>query len=99
MSHFDLKVRCAAMGLNVRSVKLRCRQYQMDPHAFLNMLERQAGRCAICERADRRLFIDHDHATGAVRELLCSPCNNRVGAIENPLFDKTAAYVRKHSPS
>jgi hypothetical protein len=55
------------------------------------MNDAQAGVCAICdlpERATRngvpkRLAVDHDHATGAVRALLCSRCNLAIGYMED----------------
>jgi hypothetical protein len=40
-------------------------------------LKSQGGGCAICGKPPktRKLNIDHDHLTGAVRGLLCHRCN------------------------
>lgn len=35
--------------------------------------------CAICGSSDRRMVIDHDHDTGAIRGVLCSQCNSGLG--------------------
>lgn len=59
--------------------KLTCEQYEA-------LVQAQGGVCAICEtapEAGKRLVIDHCHATGVVRALLCTYCNVVVGAYEN----------------
>lgn len=48
------------------------------------MADSQENKCAICKRHEtsfkRRLSVDHNHATGRVRGLLCFHCNKfRVG--------------------
>lgn len=55
--------------------------YGIEPREYQEMLTRQHEKCAICERAVR-LVIDHDHATGQVRGLLCYRCNCLVGMVE-----------------
>lgn len=42
------------------------------------LLKRQGGKCAICRARpkSKRLAVDHNHKTGAVRGLLCSRCNH-----------------------
>ena len=44
------------------------------------LLAFQDGKCAICLGTPRqkRLAVDHDHVTGAVRGGLCRRCNNRL---------------------
>jgi hypothetical protein len=48
---------------------------------YQEMLAAQRGRCAICgeEPGRRRFHLDHDHTSGAVRGLLCGPCNHLLG--------------------
>lgn len=62
------------------------RQYGLTPTDFDAMLETQGGRCAICRGDDhngRNWCVDHDHATGAVRGLLCTDCNIGLGKFKD----------------
>lgn len=55
--------------------------YGLGPGEYERLLAVQDGKCAICRRATgkaRRLAVDHDHATGEVRGLLCKPCNRTI---------------------
>jgi hypothetical protein len=59
-------------------------------------LERQGGGCAICGRppkvGGRRLNVDHDHLTGAVRGLLCANHNRGLAWFsDSPDFLRIAA--------
>lgn len=46
------------------------------------MLVAQGGKCAICDQPFKTIDVDHDHATGAVRGLLCRRCNLGVAFVE-----------------
>lgn len=56
--------------------------------------------CPICERKLplKKLFVDHDHSTGALRGLLCLTCNMQLGHHGDSLdgFRKFAARVEKY---
>lgn len=66
------------------------------------LLDAQGGVCAICagvNASGNRLALDHDHATGKVRGLLCHSCNVAIGhAKESPArLESLAKYLRLHS--
>lgn len=63
--------------------KYDLKKYDLTPEEYDRILESQKCMCAICgideSKLKRRLFVDHDHATGKVRGLLCSNCNFVLG--------------------
>ena len=54
---------------------------------YEKLFQDQNGCCAICGRSytefQRPLCVDHDHDTGEVRGLLCSPCNVAIGLLRS----------------
>lgn len=52
--------------------------YGITAAQYDELLRRQGGKCAICRARpkSKRLAVDHDHRSGAVRGLLCSRCNH-----------------------
>ena len=68
------------------------RRYGITAEEVDEMLAAQGGVCAICRTAPAA-HVDHDHATGAVRALLCFGCNGGLGQFkDNPEFLRAAAY-------
>ncbi len=58
------------------------REYGLTPEAYRALIDGQGGTCAICrERAAEH--VDHDHVTGAVRGVLCFPCNAALGQLQD----------------
>ena len=73
--------------------------YGITAAQYAEMLWSQGGVCAICKQpcpTGKRLSVDHDHETRAVRGLLCSNCNNGLGRFkDNPeLLEQAASYLR-----
>jgi hypothetical protein len=62
--------------------------YGITSEEYWAIYQAQGGRCYICRRAKgkdqdgqgrgKMLSVDHDHRTGEVRGLLCTPCNRDV---------------------
>lgn len=72
--------------------------YGLGPGEYGKLYEFQGGHCALCRRAtgaSRKLSVDHDHATGDVRGLLCRPCNTMLGHARDrtDFFERAAAYL------
>jgi len=71
--------------------------YGLSVEGYRALFDLQLGRCAICgtEPGARALAVDHDHATGAVRGLLCSPCNRALGGFRDDakLLARAAQYL------
>lgn len=61
------------------------KKYGLTPDGYEQLLLSQGGKCAVCTTdkpngpGGRYFFVDHDHATGKVRGLLCSNCNSILG--------------------
>lgn len=75
--------------------------YGLGGDDYDGLLERQGGRCAICRARPRskRLAVDHNHATGAVRGLLCSRCNHDLmGAAWDSLAIASALWHYMNTP-
>lgn len=82
--------------VNHRKKNLR-RRYGMAPEQYDALLLRQEGRCAICGGMPATFHVDHDHATGEVRALLCPECNKGLGHFRDnaALLRSAAEYLEK----
>jgi Recombination endonuclease VII len=71
------------------------RKYGLTLEDYERMFIEQDGVCAICKRPPQKkpLSVEHDHATGKVRGLVCWPCNFRIGAVESVLYSRILEYL------
>jgi hypothetical protein len=73
-------------------------KYGITSEDYEAMLAKQNNGCAICGRAPGKfkLHVDHDHATGRVRGILCHQCNWYLGTIDaNPEILQRIEEYRK----
>lgn len=77
------------------------KKYGLTSLDYARMVAEQGGHCASCggDPTDRGLVVDHCHATGKVRALLCEPCNLGLGNFKDSpeLLRLGAIYIEKHS--
>lgn len=72
--------------------------YGITGEEYDYLYQQQNGKCAICQRATgarKRLAVDHNHETGAVRGLLCGPCNfDLIGKYDAVALMRAIIYLR-----
>lgn len=83
------------------------KKFNIGSSEYEAMLALQDGVCDICKKPENaiirgktiHLSVDHDHATGKIRGLLCGHCNHAIGKFDDDvsLLESAASYLRKHS--
>ena len=74
--------------------------YGITSEEYWAIYKAQGGKCAMCKRAQglkKKLSVDHDHADGKVRGLLCQKCNRDVlghARDEIEFFERTIDYLK-----
>src|SRR5262249_711251 len=79
--------------------KATLKQYGLSLEEYEAIFHSQAGKCAICgDTTKERLCVDHDHATGRVRALLCRPCNIALSQAKESrdVLAKMIKYLEEH---
>ncbi|MFI0211941.1 endonuclease VII domain-containing protein [Streptomyces diastaticus] len=86
-------VYCSTECANVAAT---ARRYGMTTRELADMRHAQGSACAVCRHANVRLFVDHNHVTGAVRGLLCGNCNSGIGLLQdNPrVLERALTYLQ-----
>jgi hypothetical protein len=73
------------------SLTVRARKYGLEKETLGQMLKFDCGICG----GRKRLVIDHDHDTGAVRGVLCDKCNKGLGFFQTEeMLQKAIGYLR-----
>jgi hypothetical protein len=83
-----------------RAIRLK---YDLTPEAYVSLVDSQGGACAICSTSlsatARTPHVDHDHATGDVRGVLCFLCNTALGKFRDDpdLLRAAIAYLERNA--
>ena len=77
-------------------------RYGISLEEYDLMLRKQDGVCAICKcrcSSKKMLSVDHDHASGLVRGLLCHNCNAAIGHLKDSveMLESAIAYLNRGS--
>lgn len=82
---------CAACSAS----RARENRYGLSEEEYADLLSEQSHACAICSERMDPACVDHDHETGEVRGLLCSPCNTGLGLFRDDpeLLRAAIAYL------
>ena len=76
--------------------------YNLSKEQYELLLSSQDNKCAICstDKPDNNgsFNVDHDHATGKVRGILCAQCNFMLGHAKDniKLLQNAIAYLERH---
>jgi hypothetical protein len=79
------------------------KKYGIGIEQYNKMFAAQKGQCVICGRHQtefaKGLAVDHDHASGKIRQLLCVNCNNGLGCFMDSigLLHKAVEYLQTHA--
>lgn len=72
------------------------RKFGITRDRWETMFAAQGGACACCRKSlgtGFRACVDHDHATGAIRGIICFDCNTSIGKLGDDVDGLTRALV------
>ena len=71
---------------------------------FHEKLKAQSGKCEICQKpfrsySGRGIHVDHNHATGKIRGILCYNCNLMIGfaADSKSTLENAVSYIDRYA--
>jgi Recombination endonuclease VII len=86
---------CKVCFKKSQTIRDNLRKYNLSPEGRAALEEKQGGKCAICRKI-KKLCVDHNHATGFVRGLLCVSCNAMLGRLNEDVtsLERAIQYLK-----
>jgi DNA-binding transcriptional MerR regulator len=84
------------------TIKQRARHYGISVEELRSFLAKHDDRCTVCrdpfDQNPKHKHIDHCHATGRLRGVLCRDCNHALGNVKDSVerLEALIAYLRVH---
>lgn len=80
----------------IKGYKLKT-NYGINLEQYQDLMIKQGNKCAICERSDGKMVLDHCHKTGVVRGILCFKCNVILGFCNDyvPILEAAIEYIKR----
>lgn len=71
------------------------RTFGLTPEGVKALKDSVGNCCEICGDRVERLVVDHNHATGEVRGILCTNCNSGIGKLQDSpsVLEAAIAYL------
>lgn len=97
---------CTEAGRNHDKVKAARRErkdylkrYGLTLETYEEMVAERSNQCDICAEQMNPPHVDHDHATGKVRGLLCFSCNTGLGKFRDntETLQQAINYLRRNA--
>jgi hypothetical protein len=82
-----------------RNPDYNIKRYGLTQLDFETMAGQQKGLCLICQKAPKKLCVDHCHSTNSIRGLLCLKCNSALGLFSESFSTiiRAADYIRRNT--
>ena len=80
-----------------RARRKRAAHHGLTADEYDAVIAKANGACELCAATDRKLVLDHCHATGVIRGVLCTACNTSIGKLGDTSKSllRAVAYLQK----
>lgn len=81
----------------IKVLKRRLKPYNITVNQYIEIHNKQNGKCEICNSKSyrERLSVDHCHKTSKFRGLICDRCNMAIGLLDDNilLLEQIVSYL------
>lgn len=81
----------------MRARRKRAAHHGLTADQYDALIAKANGACELCGSTEKKLVLDHCHATGVIRGVLCTACNTSIGKLGDTSKSllRAVAYLQK----